>query len=97
MPNGIETSFKQHAVERIQRDVGLSKRQAVAVFDAIFLAVRNLLAHGESVRIASFGTLSVTRRSARMGRNPATGEKMAIPAQKSVAFKASRAVKETVQ
>ena len=51
---------------------------------------------GDTVSVAGFGTFSVSARAARSGRNPRTGETIAIPASKSPKFKAGKGLKDAV-
>ena len=75
---------------------GMTRRQAVAGFDAVVNAITSALKAGESVKIPGLGSLTVTERGARKGRNPATGESITIKASKAVRFKAGKDLKEAV-
>ncbi len=55
------------------------------------------LQEGDDIRIVGFGTLSVSERQARIGRNPATGAEVKIPAKKVVKFKAGSALVSKIQ
>ena len=57
----------------------------------------NTLKEDGVVDIYGFGKFSLSERAARMGLNPATGEKIEIPASKSVKFKASKSLKDAVK
>lgn len=74
----------------------LSKSDATKAVMVIFDAIAEDLAAGEKVSIPGFGVFSVKDRNARTGINPATGEKIEIPATKAVSFKAGKALKETI-
>lgn len=63
--------------------------------DLVSHLVKNLK-KGNRVRIAGLGILQVRKRAARVGRNPATGESIQIPAKKKIAFRASKELKEAV-
>ena len=63
--------------------------------EMIALLVKNLK-KGNRIRIAGLGILQVRKRAARMGRNPATGEQIQIPAKKKIAFRAAKELKEAV-
>ncbi|MCK4946437.1 MAG: HU family DNA-binding protein [Alphaproteobacteria bacterium] len=63
--------------------------------DLVALLVKNLK-KGNRVRMAGLGIMQVSKRAARMGRNPATGEAIKISAKKKVAFRASKELKEAV-
>ena len=71
----------------------LTKKQVNAIMDDLVVALVKNLKKGNRVRLAGLGILQVRKRAARMGRNPATGETIKIPAKKKIAF---RAVKEAV-
>lgn len=58
--------------------------------------VKETLAKGEKISLVGFGNFEVTERSAREGRNPATGETIQIPSSKAPKFKASKNLKEAV-
>ena len=74
----------------------LSRTQATFVVSAVFCAITDALAKGESVAIAGFGTFTTKTRAARQGHNPRTGERIAIPASKVPSFKAAMALREAV-
>jgi DNA-binding protein HU-beta len=74
----------------------LSKATINAVLDAAFDTVENTLKRGEEVRIVGFGNFYVSQRKAGTGRNPQTGESIAIKASKLPKFRAGKQLKETV-
>ncbi len=82
---------------RLAARLGLRKTEAEAAVDTVFEAIGESLAREEAVRIAGFGTFATRSREARTGRNPRTGEAVAIPASKAPAFRAARALKERVK
>jgi DNA-binding protein HU-beta len=67
------------------------------VLDGFISAVSGALATGDKITLVGFGTFSVGERAAREGRNPRTGEKIKIPASKTVRFKAGKALSEKVK
>lgn len=77
-------------------ETGITKKQAGAVVDAVFGAIKDALAEGDKVSLIGFGTFSVKARAAREGRNPRTGKKIKIPKKKVPAFKAGKDLKEAV-
>ena len=87
---------KTDLIAAIAENTGLSKKDATAAFNAAIGAVEGALAAGDKVQLPGFGTLEVKARAARTGKNPRTGEPVAIPASKSVAFKCGKALKEKV-
>lgn len=74
----------------------LPKKQAEAVLGELITHITKHIKRGAKVRIPGFGILMVKKTSARMGRNPATGETIKIPAKKKVAFRVSKDLKAAV-
>ncbi|MDF3023288.1 MAG: bacterial DNA-binding family protein [Alphaproteobacteria bacterium] len=74
----------------------LSKKQMNAIMEEIVSHLVKNLKKGKRVRLAGLGILQVRKRAARMGRNPATGETIKIPAKKKIAFRAAKELKEAV-
>ena len=81
---------------RVAARLRLRKAEADAAVDTVFEAIGDSLAREESVRIAGFGTFATRNREARTGRNPRTGEAVAIPASKAPAFRAAGALRDRV-
>jgi len=75
----------------------LTKKAAAEIVDGIFDAIAKSLSKGEEVAISGFGTFRVSRRAARVGINPKTGEKIQIPAKTAPKFRAAKALKEMVK
>lgn len=74
----------------------LSKKQLNAIMEDLIAHLVKNLKKGNRVRMAGLGILQVRKRAARMGRNPATGETIKIPAKKKIAFRAAKELKEAV-
>jgi DNA-binding protein HU-beta len=74
----------------------LPRNKATEVVDAVFGAIEGALKAQEEVRLVGFGTFTTAKREASMGRNPRTGEEMAIPASTTVRFKAGKGLKDAV-
>ncbi len=81
---------KGELVAKIADDAGLSKAQANSALDAFIGAVTKSLKSGDKVTLVGFGTFSVSKRSARTGRNPQTGAAIKIKAKKVARFKAGK-------
>jgi DNA-binding protein HU-beta len=75
---------------KIAEDVNITKVQANAVIDAFIDTVTKTLKGGGKVTLVGFGSFTVSKRSARNGRNPQTGELIKIKAKKTVRFKAGK-------
>ena len=76
--------------------VKLSARQMDAVLSSMIGTVTDALKNGEKVVLPGFGMFAVKTRPARQGRNPYTGENIAIPERKTPAFKATKTLKDAV-
>ena len=74
----------------------LPKTTANAILSDLVGLIGRHLKKGDKVRIPGLGILTVRKRPARMGRNPATGEAIKIKASKKVAFRAAKELKESV-
>jgi DNA-binding protein HU-beta len=72
------------------------RKQATVMLADFTDMISKHLKKGSKVRISGIGILQVRRRPARMGRNPATGEKIKIKASKKVAFRAAKELKEAI-
>jgi integration host factor subunit beta len=74
----------------------LTQRDAEFAVKAILDAMNDALARGHRIEIRGFGSFSVTHRSPRMGRNPRSGESVAIPEKRVPHFKPGKALRQTV-
>jgi DNA-binding protein HU-beta len=75
---------------------GLTKKDSEKALNSFVEAVQDSLANREKVQLVGFGTFEVRDRSARKGRNPQTGEEIDIPAASIPAFKAGKALKDSI-
>jgi len=75
---------------------GISKKQASEAFESFVEVICMHLERGERVQVPGLGSFAPSERAARTGRNPKTGEPIAIAASKSVRFKAGKDLKSTV-
>lgn len=81
---------KAELITKISEDTGITKTQANAALDSFVEAVTKSLKAGGKVTLVGFGTFSVSKRKARNGRNPRTGEVIKIKAAKVAKFKAGK-------
>ncbi len=88
---------KEELVNKIAREAKVTKVQANKAISAFFNGVTNSLKKGKKVSFVGFGTFSVTKRKARMGRNPQTGAPLRIAAAKVPKFKAGKTLKDAVK
>ncbi len=87
---------KTEFIDEVAERAGLSKKDAAAAVDAVLETIEGALKRGSDVTFSGFGKFSVSARSAREGRNPATGEKIQIAASKVPKFTAGAALKKAV-
>lgn len=81
---------KGELIAKISEDTGITKTQANDALDSFIEAVTKTLKGGGKVTLVGFGTFSVSKRSARNGRNPQTGAIIKIKARKVAKFKAGK-------
>ena len=87
---------KAKIIDALAKETGLTKTDVERVYNGTFDLFKKELGKGNNVAVAGFGTFKVSKRAARTGRNPQTGETIKIAASKSVGFKAGSALKEVV-
>jgi DNA-binding protein HU-beta len=87
---------KSDLIAHIAAEADLSKAGAARALDAVLEGVQHTLKRGGTVTLTGFGSFSVTKRAARMGRNPKTGEPVKIKARKVPKFTAGKLLKESL-
>ena len=87
---------KSEFIERIAEKTDVPKGEAQRYFEAVEEVITSALKDDEEVQTTGFGKFYVREQKAREGRNPQTGEKMKIPAQRVPAFSAGNTLKESV-
>jgi DNA-binding protein HU-beta len=87
---------KSELINAIANNAGLSKADATKALAATLESITDALKAGEKVALIGFGTFSVSERAARTGKNPQTGEALAIPASTVTKFKAGQKLKDAV-
>ena len=88
---------KAELIDAIAADADLSKAAAGRALDAALEAITKALKKKDTVTLVGFGTFSVRKRSARIGRNPKTGEEIKIKASRVPGFKAGKALKDAIK
>lgn len=87
---------KQELIAAIAEQAGYSKADVKSIIDAQEVVVQNALAEDGELTLPGIGKLHTQVRAARTGRNPRTGEPVAIPAKTTVKFGAAKALKDAV-
>ncbi len=88
---------KSELINAIAEQAGLTKVNAKKALEAFICAVSDAMAKGDKVALVGFGTFSVNEKGERTGINPATKEKITIPAKKVVKFKAGADLADKVK
>ena len=87
---------KAELISKIAEDAGITKVQASAALESFVEAVTKTLKKGDKLTLVGFGTFSVSKRAARKGRNPKTGETIKIKAKRVAKFKAGKELSEKI-
>jgi DNA-binding protein HU-beta len=87
---------KKDLIDAVADKCEMTKDKAGATVDAVLSHIRETLKKGGEVRIPDFGTFKVTKRKAREGRNPATGETIKIAASNVAKFTPSKGLKDAL-
>ncbi|HZJ78677.1 MAG TPA: HU family DNA-binding protein [Clostridia bacterium] len=87
---------KTEFISAVAEKEGIEKKSAEKYVNAVIGTITDALANGEKVQLIGFGTFEVRDRAEKQARNPKTGETVHVPACKSPAFKAGKALKEAV-
>ena len=87
---------KVELIEAVAAKAGITKADAGRAVDATIATITEAVVKGDKVPLVGFGTFAVSKRAAREGRNPQTGETVEIAARRAVTFKAGAALKDVV-
>jgi integration host factor subunit alpha len=87
---------KAHIAEILSEQYGFTKRQARQLVDSFFDELRSCLERGETVKLSGFGSFTLRDKPERPGRNPKTGQEIAITARRVVTFHTSQKLREKV-
>jgi integration host factor subunit alpha len=91
-----KTLTRMDLSEAVFREVGLSRNESAELVESVLSTVSEILSHGETVKISSFGTFSVRDKAERVGRNPKTGEEVPILPRRVLSFRPSHLMKDRV-
>lgn len=91
-----KTLTRMDLSEAVFREVGLSRNESADLVESVLKHMSDALVVGNQVKISSFGTFSVREKSARVGRNPKTGEEVPIHPRRVLTFRPSHLMKDRV-
>ena len=87
---------KNELVSAVAEKAGITKADAASAVDAVFDTVQAELKKGGDIRLAGFGSFTVSHRAATKGRNPSTGAEVDIPARNVPKFTPGKGLKDSV-
>ena len=79
-----------------RRNAFLYQKDVYKIVDILFNSVTKALKDGDRVELRGFGSFTTKLRNARIGRNPKTGDPVAIPKKKMPFFKMGKSMKERI-
>ncbi len=88
---------KTELINSLSEETTISKKDVARILETFTRIVERTLVSGDKVQWSGFGTFNVSRRSARMGINPATKERIKLPATAVAKFRPGKSLKETVR
>lgn len=92
----MNTLTRADLAEAINRKLGLSRSESLAMVEAIIDHMSSALESGENVKISGFGTFLLRDKGQRIGRNPKTGVEVPITPRRVLTFRASQMLKERI-
>jgi len=87
---------KAELIEQLTTEIQITKADCERILDCTIDTIRKTVKKGEDVTLVGFGTFTRSRRKARTGRNPQTGDVIKIPASTVPKFRAGKAFKEFI-
>lgn len=88
---------KSDLIEKIAGEAGISKAAADRALSSLLNNITKAMKKGDRISLVGFGTFSISKRSARTGRNPQTGAEIKIKAKKVPKFSAGKSLKDAVR
>ncbi|MBC6402255.1 MAG: integration host factor subunit alpha [Hyphomonadaceae bacterium] len=90
------TVTRADLAQAVYREIGLSRTESAQLVESVIDHITGSLLRGENVKLAGFGTFSLSDKKERIGRNPKTGESVPISPRRVLTFNPSRIMKERV-
>ena len=91
-----KTLTRQDIATAVHNQLGLSRNESSELVEAVLEELCVCFEQGEQVKISSFGTFSVSQKTARMGRNPKSGEDAIITPRRVLSFRPSSQMRDRV-
>jgi len=93
---GGKTVTRADLCEAVYQKVGLSRTESAELVENVLDEICDSIVRGESVKLSSFGSFLVRNKGERIGRNPKTGEEVAISPRRGMGFKPSNVLKQRI-
>jgi integration host factor subunit alpha len=92
----MATITRADIADTICEEIGLSRKDAGDILDMVIDEVKSELTAGRDVKISTFGSFLLKRKSARVGRNPKTGVEAEITPRTVISFRPSQTLKSSI-
>ena len=83
-------------IQDVYEKLGFSKKDSARVVESVFDIIKDSLTNGEKNKISGFGNFIVKEKKSRRGRNPQTGQEIAISARRVLTFKSSQVLRKAL-
>ena len=94
--SSIDTLTRAEIAEAMNRKIGLSRTESLALVESILGHMSDALADGQNLKVSGFGTFLLRDKAQRIGRNPKTGVEVPITSRRVLTFRASQMLKDRV-
>jgi integration host factor subunit alpha len=91
-----KTVTRADLAEAVYQRVGLSRSESATLVEMVLSEISDVIAHGETVKLSSFGSFVVRSKGERIGRNPKTGIEVPITPRRVLTFKPSNILRQRV-
>ena len=96
MMRSVGTLTRADLAETINRKMGFSRAESLALVEAILAKMCDAMAKGQNVKISGFGSFILRDKRERVGRNPKTGVEVPITPRRVMTFRASQKLKDRI-
>ena len=96
MMRSVGTLTRADLAETINRKMGFSRAESLALVEAILARMCEAMSHGQNVKISGFGSFILRDKRERVGRNPKTGVEVPITPRRVMTFRASQKLKDRI-
>jgi len=91
-----KTLTRADLAEALVEQIGLPRNESQDLVELVLKEISTTLAHGEAVKLSSFGSFGIRSKGERVGRNPKTGEEVPITPRRVLVFKPSNIMKDRI-